>query len=61
MNVSAISSVAPTTTSPQLHNAAAPAASQPAATSSPADTVSLSPAAQKASQASDVDHDGDSH
>jgi hypothetical protein len=27
----------------------------------PTDTVSLSPAAQKAPQAGDVDHDGDSH
>ena len=60
MNVSAISSVAPTVAPPVSHNAAAPVASQPAAASSPTDTVSLGSAAQKAPQAGDVDRDGDS-
>lgn len=61
MSVSAISSVVPTLAPTEIHKAAAPVASQPSATSSPTDTVSLSPTAQKAPQAGDVDHDGDSH
>jgi hypothetical protein len=62
MSVSAISSVVPTTNVQQLQKAVpAPAASKPSGSSSPADTVSLSPAAQKASQTGDVDRDGDSH
>jgi hypothetical protein len=57
MNVSAISSAAPLQV---LQNATAThTAAKPA--SVPTDTVSLSPAAQKAPQAGDVDHDGDSH
>jgi hypothetical protein len=60
MNISAISLITPPVAPPVPHNAAAPAASQPAAASSPTDTVSLSPAAQKAPQAGDVDRDGDS-
>jgi hypothetical protein len=60
MNVSAIGSTAPEATLPSVQQAtAAPAASKPADT--PTDTVTLSPAALKASQAGDVDHDGDSH
>jgi hypothetical protein len=46
---------------PELHKGATPVASQPAANSSPTDTVSLSSAAQKAPQTGDVDRDGDSH
>jgi hypothetical protein len=61
MSVSAISSAVSAAIQPELHKAApASVASQPAA-SSPTDTVSLSAAAQKASQAGDVDRDGDSH
>jgi hypothetical protein len=59
MSISAIGSIS---------NAASLAQTQPAApTPKPAqaslqpDTVSLSAAAQKASQSGDVDHDGDSH
>jgi hypothetical protein len=60
MSVSAINSTAPAAILPAVkQSTAAPAASKPAST--PNDTVTLSPAAQKASQAGDVDHDGDSH
>jgi hypothetical protein len=38
-----------------------PIASRSAAPSLPTDTVTLSAAAQNASKAGDVDHDGDSH
>jgi hypothetical protein len=38
-----------------------PAASSAVSSHSIQDTVTLSPAAQQASQAGDVDHDGDSH
>ena len=62
MSVSAISSVVPAITPQETQKAApAPVASKPAPASTPTDTVSISPAAQKASQAADVDHDGDSH
>ncbi len=60
MNVSAIGSTAASATLPAVHQATAtPPASKPA--SAPIDTVTLSPAALKASRAGDVDHDGDSH
>jgi len=60
MSVSAIHSSSPAEILPAVKQAtAAPAASKPAST--PTDTVTLSPAAQKASQVGDVDHDGDSH
>ena len=60
MSISAISSTAPAAEVAAAKQAApAPAESKPA--SLPTDTVTLSPAAQKASQGGDVDHDGDSH
>lgn len=60
MSISAIGSAAPTAALQELQKQApAEAASKPATL--PADTVSLSSAGVKASQAGDVDHDGDSH
>ena len=60
MSVSAIQSTSPAAILPSVKQAtAAPTASKAAAT--PTDTVTLSPAAQKASQVGDVDRDGDSH
>jgi hypothetical protein len=59
MSISAIGSTTPAADLAAVKQAnPAPAASKPA--SLPTDTVTLSPAAQKAS-AGDVDHDGDSH
>lgn len=60
MSVSAISSAAPAAAVQQLQSPApAQAASKTAAL--PTDTVSLSSAGMKASQAGDADRDGDSH
>jgi hypothetical protein len=60
MSVSAIGPTAPAAPMPTVqHATAAPEASKPAP--APTDTVTLSSAALKASQAGDVDHDGDSH
>jgi hypothetical protein len=62
MSVSAISSAVPAAALQEVsHAAPAPTSTKPAAATLSADTVSLSPAAQKASQTGDVDHDGDSH
>jgi hypothetical protein len=62
MSLSITGSVAPATSQLQPQKAApTPTPAQPSSTPSPTDTVSLSPAAQKASQVGDVDHDGDSH
>jgi hypothetical protein len=62
MSVSAVSSA---TQAVALHELQKSASAQPTSKSAqpsrPTDTVSLSPAALKASPAGDVDHDGDSH
>ena len=62
MSLSAISSLTPAASLQELQ-LAAPAQVSPksSSTSLPSDTVTLSPAAQKASPSVDVDHDGDSH
>jgi hypothetical protein len=61
MNLSITNSIAPSTPLPELQRTTpTPVQSQPSPVSA-TDTVSLSLAAQKASQAGDVDHDGDSH
>ena len=62
MSLSIINSVAPSTPLPELQKATpTPVQSQQSPASLPTDTVTISPAAQKASQAGDADHDGDSH
>ena len=62
MSLSITSSIAPSTSLPESQGATpTPVRPQSSSASSPTDTVTLSPAAQKASQAGDVDHDGDSH
>jgi len=62
MSLSAIGSISPATSQPQIHEAASsPTPSQQSSASLQPDTVTLSSAAQKASQGGDVDHDGDSH
>jgi len=62
MSLSAIGSIAHAASQPQIQQAApAPAPTQPPQASLQPDTVSLSAAAQKASQGGDQDHDGDSH
>jgi hypothetical protein len=62
MSLSIANSIAPSTSLPESQRPTpTPVQSQPSPASSPTDTVTLSPAAQKASQAGDVDHDGDSH
>ncbi|HVU44550.1 MAG TPA: hypothetical protein VHD85_00400 [Terracidiphilus sp.] len=62
MSVSAISSLShAATTDVQQNPAPAPVTSKPSATPLPQDTVTLSSAGRAASQAGDVDHDGDSH
>jgi hypothetical protein len=62
MSVSVIGSVGPAAVLPEIQKVAAtPAATKPAAASTPTDTVTLSSAAQKAPKTGDVDHDGDSH
>jgi hypothetical protein len=62
MSLSAISSVAITSTQLELQKSTpTPVASPQTPASSPTDTVSLSHAAQKATAGGDVDHDGDSH
>lgn len=62
MNVSAINPAAHSTGVSQVQSATpAPASSKSSPASLPTDTVTLSPAAQKATHADDVDHDGDSH
>jgi hypothetical protein len=62
MNVPAISSAAPTANLSEVQKAApTPPVSKSTASSYPTDTVTLSAAAQGASKAGDVDHDGDSH
>jgi len=62
MSISAIGSIAPAVNAAPTQPAAPPpTTSQPAQASLQPDTVSLSAAAQKASQGGDVDHDGDSH
>jgi hypothetical protein len=58
MNLSPISAVMSTYNAPEAQSAKA----QPASAAPIQDTVTLSPAAQKAgAPAGDVDHDGDSH
>jgi len=59
MSLSAIGSISSATSQPQIHEAVS--SSQQSSASLQPDTVTLSPAAQKASQGGDVDHDGDSH
>jgi hypothetical protein len=62
MNLSITNSIAPSPPVPEHQRTTpTPVQSQPSPASPPTDTVTLSPAAQKASQAGDVDHDGDSH
>ena len=62
MSMSVISPVATATSQPQpQHAAPVSKAAQPASASLQNDTVTLSAAAQKASQGGDVDRDGDSH
>ena len=61
MSISAISSSTQAAALQELYKSAtSQPAAKPAHSSIPTDTVTLSPAAQKAS-AGDVDHDGDSH
>jgi hypothetical protein len=62
MSLSITSSVT-SATSPLSNQNVTPATDRTKTSSAPlpTDTVSLSPAAQKASQNGDVDHDGDSH
>jgi hypothetical protein len=62
MSMSVLNSVAAAVSQAQPKEATpVPTATQPASASLQNDTVTLSPAAQKASQGGDVDHDGDSH
>ncbi len=57
MNISPVNAVSSAYNMPEAQKAApAPQSSSPVQ-----DTVTLSPAAQKASAGGDVDHDGDSH
>jgi len=58
MSIAAINPVSP---SPASFEAPKATPTQTSPASLPADTVSISPAAQKAASAGDVDHDGDSH
>jgi hypothetical protein len=60
MSVSAISSAAISNLLEHQKQTPPPAPSH-SSSSLPADTVTLSPAAQKAAGVGDVDHDGDSH
>jgi len=61
MSISPITSAIPVF-APEASPNPAPSQTAPSAPASlPNDTVTLSPAAMKASQAGDVDHDGDSH
>ena len=62
MSLSAIGSALPVGSAHDLQSPVPTAApSKPAGNSIPTDTVSISSAAQRASRAGDVDHDGDSH
>ncbi len=62
MSLSIPGSIAPVTSQPDIHKAApAPVPTQAVSTTAQTDTVTLSPAALKASQGGDVNHDGDSH
>jgi hypothetical protein len=62
MSLPAISSVAITSNQPELQRSTpTPVASHQAQASLPTDNVSLSPAAQKATSGTAVDHGGDSH
>ena len=62
MSLSPISSIAVTQNQPELQKPTpAAVAPQQAPASLPTDTVSISPAAQKAASSGDVDRDGDSH
>lgn len=62
MSLPAISSIAIASNQPEFQKSTpTPVASHQAQASLPTDTVSLSPAAQKATDSGDVDHDGDSH
>jgi hypothetical protein len=62
MSLSAISSVVATNNQGDVQKAPpTPMTSHQTQASLPTDTVSLSPAAQKAVGGGDVDHDGDSH
>lgn len=62
MSMSVIGPVTAAASQPQpQHTAPVSTAAQPASASLKNDTVTLSAAAQKASQGGDVDHDGDSH
>jgi hypothetical protein len=62
MTLSAINPAAHAASLPEVQTATpAPASSKSSPAPAPTDTVTLSPAAQKASQAGDIDHDGDSH
>jgi hypothetical protein len=61
MSLSPISSIASAPASAAVQKTAptpAPASAQPASAAPASDTVSISPAAQKASHAADADHDG---
>jgi hypothetical protein len=62
MSLSISGSVTSATSLLQNQNATPTAApAKPSSAPLPTDTVSLSPAAQKASQSGDIDHDGDSY
>jgi hypothetical protein len=61
LNLSAISPILSSHTPAETQKAPAAPQSATTPTSHPVDTVTLSGAAQKASPAADVDHDGDSH
>ncbi len=61
MNVSAIVPAAPTSFAQDIQSVPSSSASKLAGNLIPANTVSISHAAQQASRAGEVDHDGDSH
>jgi hypothetical protein len=62
MSLSVIGPTSPEASVPQSQKAlSAPNPAQSSAAILQPDTVTLSPQSQKASQTSDVDHDGDSH
>jgi hypothetical protein len=60
MSVSAVSSASPASNLPEIQRQTPAPVASSTSSALPADTVSLSPAALKATSG-DVDHDGDSH
>ncbi len=61
MSMSILGLAAPAASAPQIQNSTPAPVRQQSSPPPQSDTVTLSAAAQKASQAGDVDHDGDSH